>query len=69
MAQHHLARDLCVARLVGADEADDLKAGKEQESAEGNQRQNVGGAAGAVVERLRIFLLGESARDGYCTLS
>jgi hypothetical protein len=69
VALHHLAGDLCVARLVGADEADDLEAGKEQESAKGNQRQYVGGAAGAVVERLRIFLFGESARDGYCTLS
>ncbi len=69
MALQHLAGDLCVARFVGANQADDLEPGKEQKSAEGNQRQNVGRAAGAVVERLRIFLLGESARDGYCTLS
>jgi hypothetical protein len=69
VALQHLAGDLCVARLVGANQSDDLETGKEQESAEGNERQDVGGAAGAVVERLRVFLFGGLEGDNYCTLS
>jgi len=35
----HLARDLCIAWLVGSDETDDLQAGKEEKSAKCNERQ------------------------------
>jgi hypothetical protein len=34
LALEHLARDLCIARLVGADQADDLQTGEEEKSAE-----------------------------------
>jgi hypothetical protein len=69
MARQHFARDLRVAWLVGADQADDLQSGEEEEAAEDDQRQDVDGTAGAFVEGLRVFLFGGGERDGYCTLS
>ena len=37
VARQHFARDLRVARLVGADQADQLNSGDEEESAEGEE--------------------------------
>jgi len=50
VALHHLARDLGIARLVGADEADDLQSSEEEKPAECDERQQVGGATCALLE-------------------
>jgi len=65
----HLARDLCVTRLVGADETDDLQAGEEQESAESYKGQEFRGAARPIVKGARIGWFEPSECDDYCTLS
>ena len=49
MTLQHLARDLGIAWLVGADKADNLQAGKKKKPAKRYERQQFGGAAGAVV--------------------
>jgi hypothetical protein len=36
MARQHLARDLCVARLVGAHQTHDLQSQEKQKSAKGD---------------------------------
>jgi hypothetical protein len=48
VASEHLTRDLRVTRLVGANQADNLQAKKEEKAAEGDERERVGGAARAV---------------------
>ena len=42
VARQHFARDLRVAGLVGADQADNLQAEQKEESAEGDERESVG---------------------------
>jgi len=49
MALQHLSGDLGVPWFVGPDKTDDRKASKKQEPAKRNQRQQLGGAARAIV--------------------
>jgi hypothetical protein len=69
LALEHLARDLCIARLVGADKADGRQAGEEEKSAERQQRQKFGGAARTFVKAACLCGFALSERDDYCTLS
>ena len=67
-ALQHFARDLRIAGLVSADQADHLKAGEKQESAECDKGENVGGTAGAFLQDAVLFQGSiRSPGESYCT--
>src|ERR1019366_5981033 len=67
-ALQHFARDLRIAGLVSADQADHLKAGEKQESAECDKSEKVGGTAGAFLQDAVLFQsLVRSPGESYCT--
>jgi hypothetical protein len=55
VARQHFARDLGIARLVSADQADQLQSEKEQESTKGDEGQGIGSAARAFVQAGRSW--------------
>jgi hypothetical protein len=64
----HFPGDLRIARLIGANQPDDLHAEEKKEPTECDERDNVGGTAGAFLQDAVLFqCVIRSLRNRYCT--